>query len=318
MGVKVTNNAYGTLSAGISTSDTTITLDSGQGSRFPSLGASDYFYATLVDTANNLEVVKVTARSSDSMTVVRAQDSTTAAAFAIGDRFELRPVAALFQAIQDEAVLPDGDYGDITVSGSGGTYTIDNGAVTAAKLASTLDLTSNTVSLTGYVNQVAHGRMTASYSATGAAGSDYWVTPSALTVSITPTSTSSKIIIMVQMYVGQDTSSGGYQLQYQLLANGSEVTEVNGTEESGRQGVAGRINDYYGGGSTGNLTYHMSMLSGVHQHSPSSTSQQTYTIRIRGYNGSPTVYINRQATYQNGGTSYDGVPASTITLMEYI
>ena len=33
------------------------------------------------------------------MTVVRAQDNTTATAFAIGDRFELRPTAALFEDI---------------------------------------------------------------------------------------------------------------------------------------------------------------------------------------------------------------------------
>ena len=103
MGVKVTNNAFGTISAGISTSDTTIVLDSGQGARFPSLSSGDFFFGTLVDTSNNLEVVKVTARSTDSMTVTRAQDNTTARAFAIGDRFELRPTAALFEAIKDEA-----------------------------------------------------------------------------------------------------------------------------------------------------------------------------------------------------------------------
>ena len=121
MGVKVSNNAFGTLSAGINTSDTTITVDSGQGARFPSLGANEYFFATLVDTSNNLEIVKVTARSTDSMTVVRAQDNTTAAAFSIGDRFELRPVAALFEAIQDEASV-DG----ITSSAAGTAITIDS------------------------------------------------------------------------------------------------------------------------------------------------------------------------------------------------
>lgn len=117
MGVKVTNNAFGTISAGISTSDTTITLDSGQGARFPTLGASDYFFGTLVDTSNNIEIVKVTARSTDSMTVVRAQDNTTARAFAIGDRFELRPTAALF-----EALGVDG----ITSSATGTAMTIDS------------------------------------------------------------------------------------------------------------------------------------------------------------------------------------------------
>ena len=96
MGLKVTNNAFGTLNAGITNSSTTIVLQAGEGARFPTLGAGDYFYATLIDTTNNLEIVKVTARSTDTMTVVRAQDNTTARAYSTNDRFELRPTAALF------------------------------------------------------------------------------------------------------------------------------------------------------------------------------------------------------------------------------
>jgi hypothetical protein len=132
MGVKVSNNAFGTLAAGINTTDTTITVDSGQGARFPTLGSGEYFFATLVDTSNNLEIVKVTARSTDSMTVVRAQDNTTAAAFSIGDRIELRPVAALFEAIYSESVA-DASPGA--------------GTVTAAMLATTQDLSGKTLTL---------------------------------------------------------------------------------------------------------------------------------------------------------------------------
>lgn len=96
MGLKVTNNAYAVLNASITSSATTIVLVAGQGARFPTLSAGDYFYATLIDTSNNLEIVKVTARSTDTLTVVRGQDNTTARAYATNDRFELRPTAALF------------------------------------------------------------------------------------------------------------------------------------------------------------------------------------------------------------------------------
>lgn len=99
MGLKVTNNAFGTLNAGITNSDTTVVLQSGQGSRFPSLSSGDYFYATLIDTSNNLEIVKVTARSTDTMTIVRAQDNTTARAYSTNDRFELRPTAAMLNEV---------------------------------------------------------------------------------------------------------------------------------------------------------------------------------------------------------------------------
>ena len=96
MGIKLTNNAFGTLAAGINSSATSITLTSGQGARFPTLSAGDYFYATLIDTSNNLEIVKCTARSTDVLTVVRAQESTTARAYTTGDRIEIRLTAQTF------------------------------------------------------------------------------------------------------------------------------------------------------------------------------------------------------------------------------
>jgi ribosomal protein L18 len=92
--VKFTNNGHSTLAASITSSGTSITVASGHGARFPSLSSGEYFYATLIDSSNNLEIVKCTARSSDVLTVTRAQESTTARAYAIGDRIELRVTAA--------------------------------------------------------------------------------------------------------------------------------------------------------------------------------------------------------------------------------
>jgi len=96
MGVKITNNAAGTLNAAITSTDTALTLTSGQGALFPTLASGDYCWCTLVNTANDVEVIKVTARSTDTLTMTRGQDNTTARAFAINDRLELRPTAALF------------------------------------------------------------------------------------------------------------------------------------------------------------------------------------------------------------------------------
>ena len=53
------NNAYGLLNAGITNSATSVTLQSGNGARFPALSGSQYFYATLIDASNNLEIVKL-------------------------------------------------------------------------------------------------------------------------------------------------------------------------------------------------------------------------------------------------------------------
>lgn len=99
MAIKFTNNASATLASSISNSATSISLTTGQGAYFPSLSGGDIFYATLVDSSNNLEIIKVTARSTDTLTVVRAQDNTTARAYTAGDKVELRPVAVVMNEL---------------------------------------------------------------------------------------------------------------------------------------------------------------------------------------------------------------------------
>jgi len=94
MGIQIKNNAVGYLATAISASDTGAVLQTGNGASFPTLGAGDYFYATLESTGGTQEIVKVTVRSGDSLTIVRAQESTTAQSFAAGSRFELRVTAA--------------------------------------------------------------------------------------------------------------------------------------------------------------------------------------------------------------------------------
>lgn len=115
-----TNNATATLAAGISNSATTITLNSGQGSLFPSPTAGNYFYGTLTDAATGtlIEIVKVTSRTTDSMVVARGQQGTTAQAYNANDKFELRVTAGGLS----ELASPDA----ITMTG---TLTLSSNAV---------------------------------------------------------------------------------------------------------------------------------------------------------------------------------------------
>lgn len=106
--VLIGNNAYGTLAGSIDTSVTTVSLTAGHGARFPaaSSGSGTYFYATLIDSSNNLEIIKVTNRSTDTLTVERGVDGTSGTAYSAGDRIELRPTAALFEHIRDSERTP--------------------------------------------------------------------------------------------------------------------------------------------------------------------------------------------------------------------
>lgn len=94
MGIKFANNASAPLASAISSTSTAVILTAGRGAAFPTLGANDYFYATLINSSNQLEIVKCTARVGDTLTVVRGQDGTAARAYSAGDKLELRITAA--------------------------------------------------------------------------------------------------------------------------------------------------------------------------------------------------------------------------------
>lgn len=119
MAVKFSNNAATVLAANASSSTTSLTVS--DGSVFPTLSGSDYTYVTLEDLSENREVVKVTAISGNTLTVVRGQDGTSARAFSTADKCELRITAALLNDLNTEAdtesVSIDGDTmtGGLTV-----------------------------------------------------------------------------------------------------------------------------------------------------------------------------------------------------------
>lgn len=82
------NNAQTVLAAGISASATSLTVNSGTGSLFPapSNGVS-FFKLTLIDAATGqlTEIMHVTARTGDTMTIERGQEGTTARAWSAND-----------------------------------------------------------------------------------------------------------------------------------------------------------------------------------------------------------------------------------------
>lgn len=92
------NNASSQLAAGITDVATSLSVVAGHGVRFPAIAlASDYFLVTLYQIVGaneaNHEIVKVTARNTDTLTIVRAQEGTTARAFNANDPIQLRMTA---------------------------------------------------------------------------------------------------------------------------------------------------------------------------------------------------------------------------------
>ena len=106
MGLLFKNNAETTLSSGINNSTTTVPVASA--AVFPTPDANNVFFAT-IEEGNNIEVVKVTGISSNDLTVVRAQDNTSAAAFGSGSKIELRLTAQVLDMGTASITDLDGD-----------------------------------------------------------------------------------------------------------------------------------------------------------------------------------------------------------------
>lgn len=94
----VKNLGFSTLLADITDVQLSLAVQSGHGARFSNPTGSQYFRIVVLDTAGLYEIMKVTVRSTDTFTITRAQEGTTAKAFVAGD--QVREILSA-QAITD-------------------------------------------------------------------------------------------------------------------------------------------------------------------------------------------------------------------------
>jgi len=121
---------------------------------------------------------------------------------------------------------------------------------------------------------------------------------SGLTASITPSATSSKILIMINIGVSIDGDHNGY---LKLLRDSTEINSGSGGDNNSLFGVNGN--------STASR-YAPMMEACTFLDSPSTTSATTYKVQVRSHNAGFTMYINRRSNDTNFGV------ASNITLLE--
>ena len=95
--LEVKNRAISSLASDVTDVATSWTLVAGEGAKFP---ASGDFHVTCED-----EIVKVTARTTDTLTVTRAQEGTTGAAHVAGKAVELRITAGIITEIQGKKAI---------------------------------------------------------------------------------------------------------------------------------------------------------------------------------------------------------------------
>jgi len=134
----------------------------------------------------------------------------------------------------------------------------------------------------------------------------YWHA-SQFNCSITPTSTSSKILILVSLgAVSGESNTQGFQVR----RNGSEIDAMRANSNGSRPRLTFRGARNWAGDSNHTEGAHIIMLD-----SPGTTSSVTYRLYVKGESNS-TVYINRTQNNSNGSDAYQGNTCSSITVFE--
>ena len=153
-----------------------------------------------------------------------------------------------------------------------------------------------------FIKQVKSG----AYTDTMACTLDQRVDIPNLSLTITPSSTSSKILIMASVCFG-GTEANNYGSGY-VMRDSTDVAV--GTSATGnRQNVSFPLNL----AGAGYVTYKLHQNSVTFLDSPNTTSSITYKVQVR-HDTDGTMYINRSGTDSNADYSHRGI--STLTIME--
>jgi len=223
-----------------------------------------------------------------------------ASAPALNDSIEIRCISGVGQGYTP----PDGS---VT------TAKLNSQAVTADKLHNTLDLSGKTVTYglsgsdlpTGSILQVLQTVKTDTFSTTSLASSPADVT--GMSVSITPSSSSNKILVMVNGMAGY----GSYKAMFRLVRDSTPISigDANGNRPRMSTSSSGYV------ANTGLEQYHEAPFSICYLDSPATTSSTTYKLQMGSYSSSVSVYLNRNEGWQDTA-NYDPTTASSITVME--
>jgi hypothetical protein len=126
-----------------------------------------------------------------------------------------------------------------------------------------------------------------------------------VTVTITPTNTSNKVLVNISLVWSAPTA--GYDHAFQLLRNGTPV----GIGTLGTTGPNYSFMQVQGGGNQQQTT------NWQYLDSPATTSACVYTVQVRTQSGGGAFTLNNSAAFLNGGTDvYQGGYGSSITAQE--
>jgi len=129
-----------------------------------------------------------------------------------------------------------------------------------------------------------------------------------ISCAITPTSSSSKILVDCCLNIGGQDMFGIYL----FLVRGS--TNILLGDAAGSRTRASKYIDHYDS-SGSNDTYNCVDVNIKYLDSPNTTSATTYKIQSAAYSANRNVYLNRNHNNRDSA-DYDGRGTSTITLME--
>ena len=172
------------------------------------------------------------------------------------------------------------------------------------KLPGDANSTVDTLNRAGNILQVVHTTKN-SVSSYSSSGNGTFDDVPGLSLNITPTSSSSTILIDGILMLGGNTAK-----HYTARLRRGSTTIGNGDNDA-QNSVREGFSHWYTYQTNGE--YAIFPMPFLHEDSPSTTSQITYKVQIHSYAGG-TVYINR--TYAGQDANYNGVTISSIRAME--
>ena len=195
--------------------------------------------------------------------------------------------------------LPDGIVdADMLAANSVATAKIANDAITAAKMASGVG---------GKILQVKQSVKTDTFSTS----SSSWTLATGLSVAITPSSSSNKVLVILDAKIGAGHEDAAFAGRLMRDKGGSDVAAIY-TGDTG--GVNRTVASFGTSRQSGNAGYDVIQdRQAIFLDSPSTSSEVTYKLQVQ-CNNSRNTYVNR--THDDGDTVDTPRVASSITVME--